>query len=103
MESGMSTRASVPNFVCVECGSASVAIDGPFNDLAPVTCDECGCYLGPWDIFVDEMQRRLVRQGVLSVAEDAELRRWRERPVLESSRAGGGDGSAAAPTPLLCV
>jgi hypothetical protein len=97
MESAMSMSTSLPNFACEECGSASVSIDGPFNDLAPVTCDECGCSLGPWDIFVDEVQRRLVRQGVLSVAEDAELRRWRERRMPEAGSAGAG----SAPTPTV--
>jgi hypothetical protein len=75
----MGTTAPLPSFACVDCGSASIAVEGPFHDLAPVHCAECGCDLGPWDIFVDDMQRRLVVQGLLSPADDAMLRERRER------------------------
>ncbi len=61
----MSTHASLPTFECEDCGSVSIEIVGPMHDLAPVRCCGCGRELGPWDLFADDLHRRLAEHGVV--------------------------------------
>ncbi len=60
----MATRTDFPEFRCDDCGSVSIVIEGPLTDTAPVKCCGCDADLGPWDLFLDDLQWRLAEHGI---------------------------------------